>query len=110
MKAHVEIKVRLHAFLTLLLGNVERGGSCLGRSTPSETAPLTLRGWVALELVWILWRRDQLLYSACNRITSPGPSRPYDSLYADSTTLGKVLGLQGIISQSSCSVFVLWLP
>jgi hypothetical protein len=44
----MEIKTCLHAFLTLLLGNTERGGSRLGRSTPKETALRTLRGWVGL--------------------------------------------------------------
>jgi hypothetical protein len=48
MNAHVDVQARLHAFLTLLLGNAERGGSRLGRSTPRETAPLTRRGWVGL--------------------------------------------------------------
>lgn len=48
MKAHVEIQARLHAFLTLLLGNAERGGSRFGPSTTRETAPRTLRSWVGL--------------------------------------------------------------
>jgi len=48
MKPHVEIQARLHALLTLLLRNVERGGSRLARSIPRETAPRTLRGWVGL--------------------------------------------------------------